>query len=179
MKTEDYKKGDPIRKRCYDYKGETNEMKSFSYYADPPIVFTNGCFDVIHAGHIHLLREASKLGNLIVGVNSDRSVSMLKKGRPIHKLESRMDVIASIRYVWQVVSFDEETPEALIRSEKPDILVKGSDYEGKVIAGAEFVEKVVLIDLLPGFSTTDIVKRVGDFDELLGNYYKTPVKGEN
>ena len=136
------------------------------------LVFTNGCFDIIHAGHIKLLREASRHGNLIVGINSDKSVSKLKTGRPINDIEARMTVLSSIRYVWHVIEFDEETPERLIRSLNPDVLVKGSDWKEEDIVGAEFVKsyggKVLRVDLLPGCSTTEILQKVN-----------TPIKGEN
>ena len=126
------------------------------------MVFTNGCFDIIHAGHIKLLKEAACYGRVVVGLNSDRSVSKLKEGRPINDEESRRIVLSSISYVWNVVMFGQETPEQLIQQLKPNVLVKGSDWKGKEIAGAEFVKanggKVVLVDLLPGFSTTKILE---------------------
>ena len=141
-------------------------------FPQTPLVFTNGCFDIIHAGHIKLLRQASQYGNVVVGINTDRSVGMLKKGRPINNLHARMTVLSSIRYVWHVIEFDEETPERLIRSLNPDVLVKGSDWKEEDIVGADYVKanggKVVRVDLLPGCSTTEILQKVN-----------TPIKGEN
>lgn len=132
-------------------------------YRKTPLVFTNGCFDIIHAGHIHLLCQASKYGNLLVGINGDESVSKLKPGRPINELDARMTVLSSIRYVWDVKPFDEETPERLIHELRPDVLIKGSDWKLKDIVGAEFVKsyggKVRRVELLPGFSTTKLLSK--------------------
>ena len=127
-----------------------------------PLVFTNGCFDIIHAGHIKLLREASRYGNVVVGVNSDNSVKRIKgDSRPINNLDARMTVLSAIRYIWHVVDFDEDTPENLIKELKPDILVKGSDWKEEDIVGAEFVKsyggRVIRVDLLEGHSTTRII----------------------
>ena len=127
------------------------------------IVFTNGCFDVFHYGHLHILREAKKLGDfLIVGINSDESVKRLKgKDRPIFSYNYRADIIASILYVDGVVSFDDDTPLELIKRIKPKILVKGGDWKGNVV-GSDFVKSiggsVKMIDIIPGFSTTEIIK---------------------
>lgn len=105
------------------------------------VVFTNGCFDVLHAGHIDLLRRAKACGKmLIVGLNSDESVSRLKgSSRPINTLEARISVLEALECVDAVVPFDEDTPEQLIRAIRPDVLVKGGDYTEDDIAGAEFV----------------------------------------
>jgi rfaE bifunctional protein nucleotidyltransferase chain/domain len=129
-------------------------------------VFTNGCFDVIHVGHIRLLKFASNLGKkLIVGLNSDASVKRLKgEDRPIHSQDIREEVLRAIRYVDDVFIFDEDTPQRLIEEVSPDILVKGSDWTGNVV-GTEYVEsyggKVVLIPLEKGFSSTNIIKKQG------------------
>ena len=126
-------------------------------------VFANGCFDILHAGHIHLLKQAKKYGDyLIVGLNSDDSVSRLKgKGRPVNNEKTRMANLISFNMVDAVIPFSEDTPEKLIRELKPDFLVKGDDWKVENIAGAEFVLRnggaVILIPVLPGFSTTDCI----------------------
>ena len=124
------------------------------------IVFTNGCFDLLHLGHIDYLAKAADLGGiLIIGLNTDNSVRILKgKGRPINNNHSRATLLAALSFVDAVTLFDEETPYNLISSIEPDILVKGSDYKIEEIAGHEIVQakggKVITIDLLPGYSTT-------------------------
>ena len=130
------------------------------------IVMTNGCFDILHAGHVSYLKEAAKLGNiLIVAINSDTSVSKLKgKSRPINPLEMRATVLSSLSAVDYVISFEEDTPEKLYELVLPDILVKGSDYSKEEIAGADIITNnggmVKLIDLVEGFSTTSIIDRI-------------------
>lgn len=108
-----------------------------------PVVFTNGCFDILHRGHTTYLEQARNLGNsLVVGVNSDASVRRQNKGsdRPINSLEDRMAVLASLECIDLVVSFDDETPQTLIEQVKPDILVKGGDWQVEDIVGADFVK---------------------------------------
>lgn len=130
------------------------------------IVMTNGCFDILHAGHVTYLREAAKLGNiLIVAINSDASVSKLKgKSRPINPLDMRATVLSNLSAVDYVISFEEDTPEKLYELVLPDILVKGSDYSKEEIAGADIITNnggtVKLIDLVEGFSTTSIIDRI-------------------
>ncbi len=130
------------------------------------VVFTNGCFDILHLGHIEYLEKAYYLGDkLIVGVNSDASVQKLKgKGRPLRGMEERTRLLASLEFVNAVVIFDEDTPENLIRELKPDILVKGGDYSEEQIVGADFVKsyggKVEIIPLLEGFSTTNFLRKL-------------------
>jgi len=130
------------------------------------IVFTNGCFDLLHPGHIHQLREAKKLGDfLIVGLNSDASVRRLKgEGRPLLSADARRELLLAIRYVDAVIVFDEDTPEVLIREVQPDVLAKGAEYTEEDIVGAEFVQscggRVVRIPMLAGYSTTDLIARV-------------------
>lgn len=130
------------------------------------IVFTNGCFDLIHKGHIYLLKEAKKLGDvLIVGLNSDSSIKKIKgKGRPILKEKERSFIIDNIKGVDYVVIFNEKTPFKLIKEIKPDILVKGGDYKEEEIVGGEFVKKrkgkVIIIPYLNGFSTSKIIERI-------------------
>ncbi len=126
------------------------------------IVFTNGCFDLLHAGHVRYLEQASALGDvLIVAVNSDDSVTKLKgESRPINPLSERMEVLAGLTSVDLVVDFSEETPEQLICAIKPDVLVKGGDYEIEQIAGRQCASEVVLIDFIAGKSSTSIVNKI-------------------
>jgi len=129
------------------------------------VVFTNGCFDILHAGHARYLHEARREGDvLVVGLNSDASVKRLKgAGRPVVPQDDRAELLASLGCVDYVVVFDEDTPERIIRDVEPDVLVKGEDWKDKGVVGREFVEsrggKVVLVKLLPGRSTTSIVER--------------------
>ncbi len=131
------------------------------------IVFTNGCFDILHAGHARYLRRASAMGDvLVVGLNSDASVRRLKgEGRPIQAAGDRAYLLASFGCVSYVVVFGEDTPAALIEDVVPHVLVKGGDWKGKAIAGAEFVRSrggtVKTIRFLPGRSTTGIISRAG------------------
>lgn len=125
------------------------------------IVFTNGCFDLLHEGHLHLLKEAKKLGTiLLVAVNEDASVQRLKGNtRPIESLEIRMQKLAEISEVDYIISFSEDTPYSLIKTIQPNILVKGGDYKMEEVVGREFVQQVVLIPLLAGYSTTKLIER--------------------
>jgi D-beta-D-heptose 7-phosphate kinase/D-beta-D-heptose 1-phosphate adenosyltransferase len=129
------------------------------------VVFTNGCFDILHAGHARYLHEARREGDLlVVGLNSDASVRRLKgAGRPVVPQDDRAELLASLGCVDYVVVFDEDTPLELIRAVEPDVLVKGEDWSEKGVVGREDVEarggKVVLVKLLPGRSTTSIVER--------------------
>ncbi len=129
------------------------------------IVFSNGCFDILHRGHVEYLAKAASLGDtLVIGLNTDSSVKRLKgNNRPVQDQESRALVMASLRFVDYVVLFDEDTPYNLIDFIKPDILVKGSDYKEDEIVGADVVKKnggkVMTIDLVEGYSTTSIIER--------------------
>ncbi len=126
------------------------------------IVFTNGCFDIIHKGHIVLLKKAKKLGDiLIVGLNTDSSIKRIKgKDRPVNPQNVRAEILDSIKYVDYVVLFDEDTPYKLISELKPDIVVKGKDYKLKEVVGWGIVPKVVRVDLVEGFSTTGLIKKI-------------------
>lgn len=130
------------------------------------VVFTNGCFDLLHPGHIHSLEAARGFGDfLIVGINSDESVKILKgEGRPLIPEAERAEILASLECVDGVVIFDDLTPQKVIAALLPDVLVKGSDWPGNQIVGREEVEaaggKVVLIDNVPGYSTTEILKKI-------------------
>lgn len=124
------------------------------------IVFTNGCFDLLHEGHLHLLKEAKKLGNiLIVAVNADDSIKRLKgNSRPIETLETRLNKLSKLDEVDYLISFSEDTPLHLIQKIQPDILVKGGDYLAENIIGKEFAKQVIIIPLLEDFSTTQKIK---------------------
>ena len=126
------------------------------------VVFTNGCFDILHLGHVKYLQEAKRLGDvLIVGLNSDESVRRLKgKRRPINPQFDRAYILASLEAVDYVVIFNEDTPYELIKRVQPDILVKGADYKGKEVVGSDIAKKTVLIDFVEGKSTTKIVERI-------------------
>jgi len=130
------------------------------------VVFTNGCFDILHAGHIHYLKEAKKLGDrLLIGLNTDRSVQTLKgKTRPINSEISRSIVLKNLSFIDGVTLFEEETPRALIEDILPHVLVKGGDYSVDEVVGADTMKKiggrVVIIPFLEGFSTSDIITRI-------------------
>lgn len=132
------------------------------------IIFTNGCFDILHSGHAYYLKKTKELGNtLIIGINSDESIKKIKQqNRPINKLLDRMIVLNSIKYVDYVVPFNEETPENLIKIIKPDVLTKGGDWNKKDVAGSAFVKsyggRTVIIPYIKGKSTTNTIKRIRD-----------------
>jgi len=126
------------------------------------IIFTNGCFDIIHSGHVTYLKSAKALGDiLIVGLNSDSSVKKLKGDtRPINNESHRSSVLSAIKYVDYVVIFNDETPYELIKTIKPKFLVKGGDYAGKDIVGSEFSENVRTVDFIKGISTSEIINKI-------------------
>jgi len=126
------------------------------------IVFTNGCFDILHAGHVKYLTEARSLGDiLIVGINSDESVKRLKgPSRPINTLKDRSIVIAGLDVVDYVVPFSEDTPTNLIKKIRPKFLVKGSDYKGKEVAGKEYADELILIEFVNGKSTSNLIRKI-------------------
>jgi len=126
------------------------------------IVFTNGCFDILHIGHVKYLEEAKSSGDiLILGLNSDNSLKRLKgKDRPINSQNERAYILASLEVVDYVVIFEEDTPLELIKLIKPDILIKGGDYEGKEVVGEDIVKELKLIKFIDGKSTTNTIKRI-------------------
>jgi rfaE bifunctional protein nucleotidyltransferase chain/domain len=130
------------------------------------VVFTNGCFDLLHPGHVKTLEAARALGDvLIVGINSDESVRILKgEGRPVIPEQERAEILASLECVDAVLIFDELTPQKVVAALLPDVLVKGGDWPGNQIVGREEVEavggKVVLVDVVPSYSTTDILNKI-------------------
>ena len=126
------------------------------------IVFTNGCFDILHAGHVSVLEFSRSKGDvLVVGLNSDASVKRLKgPSRPVNTQADRALVLAALQAVDAVCVFEEDTPYELIKLVQPDVLVKGGDYKPSEIVGREFAKKVVRFPLLKGSSTTNIIKKV-------------------
>jgi D-beta-D-heptose 7-phosphate kinase/D-beta-D-heptose 1-phosphate adenosyltransferase len=156
-------------------RGFMDKIKTFSQIQEivnslkaqnKKIVFTNGCFDIVHSGHVDYLKKAKQLGDvLIVGLNSDSSVKSIKgKQRPINNQNDRAVVLGAFYFVDYVVIFDQSTPYELINVIKPDILVKGSDWNNKTIVGSDIVSenggKVVLIEYLEGKSTTTIIEKI-------------------
>lgn len=145
---------------------ELDRVLAYWRFRDQKIVFTNGCFDIIHLGHIDYLAKAAGLGNkLIIGLNTDASTRRLKgPHRPINDENARAMIIASFSFVDAVVLFDEDTPYNLISAIQPDILVKGADYHAEDIAGYDIVKakggKVETLEYLPGYSTSLIEKRI-------------------
>ena len=133
------------------------------------VVFTNGCFDILHRGHIHLFHEAKKLGDiLIVAVNDDSSIWKIKgPTRPIFPLKERMEVLEAIADIDYLVSFSEETPKEIISSLLPDVLVKGGDWKPEEVVGKKEVEQaggeVITIPYLPHHSSSDIIGRILKF----------------
>ncbi len=134
--------------------------------AGKQVVFTNGCFDLLHAGHVRYLGQARDEGDLlVVGLNSDRSVRALKgPGRPLVAQEERAQLLAALEMVDYVVIFDEATPRELIKALHPRVLVKGGDWKKEEIAGADEVEaeggRVVIVPLVPGRSTTSLLEKI-------------------
>ena len=130
------------------------------------VVFTNGCFDIIHLGHVDYLEKASQLGQkLVVGLNADNSVKRLKgENRPLNNQIARARILAAMEFVDGVVMFNEDTPKELISELLPDILVKGNDYLAENIVGADIVKakggRVETISLVEGYSTTNIVEKI-------------------
>jgi rfaE bifunctional protein nucleotidyltransferase chain/domain len=130
--------------------------------AGKKIVFTNGCFDILHRGHATYLRKARSLGDLlIIGLNSDASVKRLKgESRPINNEEDRAYILESLECVSYVVKFGEDTPYELLSQIRPNILVKGGDYQLENVVGREFANEVILIDFVDGYSTTKTIQQM-------------------
>ena len=145
-----------------DLKNQVNAWKQ----AEEDVVFTNGCFDIIHRGHIEVLAQTADLGDrLIIGLNSDTSIQKLKgEDRPIIEEQSRAILLASLEFVDAVVIFSEDTPLKLISALLPDVLAKGGDYEIETIVGHEIVQqnggKVKLVPFVDGFSSTTIIEKI-------------------
>jgi len=154
-----------IRSKIYNI---TDLQEKIHYWRslNKKIVFTNGCFDILHRGHVEYLNKSKELGDiLIVGLNSDDSVKSIKgPNRPINDQESRSIVLASLFFVDAVIYFKEDTPLNLIGSINPDILVKGKDYKEEDIIGYDIVKsnggKIITIDLVEGYSTSNIIGKL-------------------
>lgn len=135
-------------------------------FLNKKIVFTNGCFDLLHQGHVEYLAKASDLGDvLVIGLNTDESVKRLKgDNRPINKEMSRAEILASLVFVDGVFFFEEDTPYELIKRVKPNILVKGADYTEEEIVGNDIVKsnngEIITIDLVDGYSTTNLIQKI-------------------
>jgi D-glycero-beta-D-manno-heptose 1-phosphate adenylyltransferase len=148
-----------------DLAGFEEKLSKWRKYATK-LVFTNGCFDLLHPGHIDYLSRAADLGDvLIVGLNTDASVRRLKGvGRPVNDQYARAILLASLGFVDAVVYFDDDTPFSLIEAILPDVLVKGGDYKEAEIVGSDIVKakngKVVAIDFLEGYSTSAIIQKI-------------------
>ena len=153
-----------IQNKILDRGDELDRLLSFWRFKNKKIVFTNGCFDIVHKGHVQYLAKAASLGDILVlGLNSDVSVKRLKgEERPVNDLMARALLLASMQFINLVVPFEEDTPYELIKIVRPNVLVKGGDYTIDQIVGADIVEKnkgeVVTIDFVKGYSTTNILK---------------------
>lgn len=156
---------DTIKNKIKDQNSLTG-LLSFYRFKNFKIVFTNGCFDILHRGHIEYLAQAADFGDvLIIGLNTDESVKKLKgPGRPVNNQESRALTLAALRFVSNVIYFDQDTPYELIKIVQPDVLVKGSDYKPEDIVGADIVlaknGEVKTIEFVEGFSTTGIINKI-------------------
>lgn len=145
---------------------ELSRLLAIWRFMDKKIVFTNGCFDILHKGHIDYLAKASDYGDvLIIGLNTDNSIKKIKgKERPVQDENSRALILASLNFVTAVVLFDKETPYELIKKVKPDILIKGADYTPEEIVGYDIVKskkgKIVTLNYIKGYSTTGIIERL-------------------
>lgn len=154
-----------IQSKIYTREGIVRQANIWRF-KEQKIVFTNGCFDILHLGHIEYLSKAADLGDvLIIGLNTDSSVTTLKgDDRPLNNEHARAITLASLSFVTAVVLFDEETPENLIRLIQPDVLVKGADYKVEEIAGHEIVlargGKIETIELTEGYSTTSMIDKI-------------------
>jgi rfaE bifunctional protein nucleotidyltransferase chain/domain len=146
----------------------TNASEVRRLQSDKTIVFTNGCFDILHAGHVRYLSEAKKLGDLlVVGLNSDASVRELKgEGRPLNSQDDRAEVMAALEAVDYVIIFDEKRVDSLLREVQPDVYAKGGDYsvdnldQGEVAVLLEIGAKIHILPLVPGKSTTKLVEAI-------------------
>lgn len=158
-------KAEIIQKKIYNHETLPKALALWRFM-DKKIVFTNGCFDLLHFGHIDYLSKAASMGDvLVVGLNTDASVSRLKgPHRPINDENSRLHIMASLFFVSAVVLFDEPTPYELIKMVQPDILVKGGDYKVEEIVGYDIVKakggEICTIEFVPGFSTSAMEQKI-------------------
>lgn len=154
-----------IRNKIHNPKSIKPLLSTWKFH-DKKIVFTNGCFDLLHLGHFSYLMEARALGHkLVLGLNSDKSVKRLKgEERPVNDQETRLIALASLHYVDAVIIFEEDTPLELIKVIEPDILVKGGDYKIEDIVGHDIVQAkngdVVTINFVDGYSSSNLIKKI-------------------
>lgn len=154
-----------MQAKIFDWD-EFRKMREVWDFLNKKVVFTNGCFDIIHYGHIEYLSKAADEGDiLVIGLNTDESVTRLKgEGRPINDQNARALTLAALKFVDAVVLFEEDTPYELIKLAHPDVLVKGSDYTEDTIVGADIVKenggKIVTVDLVKGYSTTNTINKI-------------------
>jgi len=154
-----------LNSKVYNLDALTNQVEQWKM-AGKKVVFTNGCFDIIHRGHIEVLARTADLGDkLVIGLNSDQSIQKLKgKDRPVIDEQSRAILLAALSFVDAIVLFSEDTPLKLISALLPDVLAKGGDYEIETIVGHEIVQKnggkVKLVPFVDGFSSTTIIDKI-------------------
>lgn len=155
-----------IKNKIARTQEEASRTLSLWRFKDEKIVFTNGCFDILHRGHIEYLAQAANLGTkLIIGLNSDASVKRLKgENRPVNDENARALALTSLIFVDEVILFDSDTPYDLIDYVQPDVLVKGGDYNPEEIVGYDIVKakngKIITIDFVEGYSTTSILNKI-------------------
>lgn len=155
-----------VESKIIRQKEDLNTSLNQWRFKEEKIVFTNGCFDILHRGHVEYLAKAAALGTkLIIGLNTDASVRRLKgESRPINDQEARAILLSSLLFTDKIVFFDDNTPLELIRYIQPDILVKGNDYQPENIVGYDIVKakggEVITVNLTEGFSTTSILKKL-------------------
>lgn len=156
---------DIIRSKVMDLPALQHTLRRWRFFSKK-VAFTNGCFDLLHLGHVdYLAKAADEADYLVIGLNTDESTRRLKgPHRPINDQHQRSMLLAALHFVSAVVLFDEDTPKDLIHAVKPDVLIKGSDYTADKIVGADFVKenggRVMTIDFLPGYSTSSIEERI-------------------
>jgi len=142
-------------------RNQLKEKVDVAKAAGEKVVFTNGCFDIIHAGHVRYLGQAKALGDiLVVALNSDTSVSTIKPGRPVNHEADRAEVVSHLDMVDYVTFFDEDTPYELIKFVRPDVLVKGGDWRKEDIVGSDIVPETHTLPYMQGVSTTEIIEKI-------------------
>jgi D-beta-D-heptose 7-phosphate kinase/D-beta-D-heptose 1-phosphate adenosyltransferase len=151
----------PVLPEIFSWKEAASYVKEWQKRGEK-VVFTNGCFDILHRGHITYLQQAAALGDhLLVGLNADSSVRKLKgPSRPVNNEQDRAFLLASLRCVDGVVLFEEDTPAELLSVLRPDILVKGGDYQTDEVAGREFAGRTEILPFVEGYSTSRMIDRI-------------------
>lgn len=162
---------DTLKSKIITDSKQLEMMMHVCRFKGKKVVFTNGCFDILHKGHVEYLAQAADLGDFFfLGLNSDRSVKALKgEGRPVNSEQDRATVLAALHFIDAIMIFDEDTPENLIKQVKPNVLVKGGDWKPEQIVGADFVKanggEVVVIDFVNGYSTTSTIEKIKENDK--------------